>query len=43
VGASERRYRGGRENNLTLVLKVPKHCPFVLPVGVKLLTGTNEV
>jgi hypothetical protein len=30
--------RGGREQNLTSVLKVPRHCPFVLPV-----TGTIEV
>jgi hypothetical protein len=25
----------GKEKNLTLVLKVPRHCPFVLPVRVK--------
>jgi hypothetical protein len=31
-----------RENNFTSVLKVPRHCPFVLPVGVKHLTGIIE-
>jgi hypothetical protein len=34
---------GGREKNLTSGLKVPRHCPFVLPVSVKHLTGTIEV
>jgi hypothetical protein len=34
---------GGRENNLTSVLKVPRHCPFVVLVSVKDLTGTIEV
>jgi hypothetical protein len=29
---------GGRENNLSSVLNVPSHCPFVLPVSVKHLT-----
>jgi hypothetical protein len=27
---------GGRENNLSSVLKVPRHCPFVLLVIVSI-------
>jgi hypothetical protein len=33
VGGSERDY-GWAEQNLSSVLKVPSHCPFVLPVSV---------
>jgi hypothetical protein len=33
----------GREKNLASGLKVPRHCPFVLPVRVKHLTGIIEV
>jgi hypothetical protein len=43
VGGNERYYRGGRETNLTSVLKVLRHCPFVLQINVKHLTGTIEV
>jgi hypothetical protein len=43
VGGIERHYRGGKEKNLTFVLKVPRHCPFVLLVSLKRLTGTIEV
>jgi hypothetical protein len=32
-----------REKNLSSVLKVPRHCPLVLPVRVKHLTGITEV
>jgi hypothetical protein len=35
VGSSERHYGwGGGEQNLSSVLKVPRHCPFVLLVNV---------
>jgi hypothetical protein len=33
VGSSERHY-GWREQNISSVLKVPRHCPFVLLVSV---------
>jgi hypothetical protein len=33
VGGSERHYRWG-EQNISSVLKVPRHCPFVLLVSV---------
>jgi hypothetical protein len=33
----------GREKDLSSVLKVPRQCPFVLPVGVKHLTGIRKV
>jgi hypothetical protein len=33
----------GWENNLSSVLKVPRHCPLVFPVGVKHLTDIIEV
>jgi hypothetical protein len=29
----------GREKNLSSVLKFPRQCPLVLPVGVKHLSG----
>jgi hypothetical protein len=32
-----------REKNLTSVLKVPRQCPLILPVGIKHLTGIIEV
>jgi hypothetical protein len=32
-----------REKNLSRVLKVPRQCPLVLPVGVKHSTGIIEV
>jgi hypothetical protein len=32
VGSSERHYGWG-EQNISSVLKVPRHCPFVLLVG----------
>jgi hypothetical protein len=35
VGGSERHY-GWREQNLSSVLKVPRHCPFVLLVSVSI-------
>jgi hypothetical protein len=34
---------GGKEKNLSSVLKVPRFCPFVLSVRVKHLTGIVEV
>jgi hypothetical protein len=34
---------GRREKNLTSVLKVPRHCPFVLPLWVKHLIDIIEV
>jgi hypothetical protein len=33
VGGSERHYGWG-EHNISSVLKVPRHCPFVLLVSV---------
>jgi hypothetical protein len=33
VGSSERHYGWGGQN-ISSVLKVPRHCPFVLLVGV---------
>jgi hypothetical protein len=37
VDGSERHYRGGRrEQNLISVLKVPRHCPFVLLMSVSI-------
>jgi hypothetical protein len=33
VGSSERHYGWG-EQNISLILKVPRHCPFVLLVSV---------
>jgi hypothetical protein len=35
VGSSERHY-GWEEQNLSSVLKVPRHCPFVLLVSVSI-------
>jgi hypothetical protein len=35
VGSSERHYGWG-EQNISSVLKVPKHCPFVLLVSVSI-------
>jgi hypothetical protein len=34
---------GGKEKNLSSVLKVPRQCPFVLAVRVNHLTGIIEV
>jgi hypothetical protein len=34
---------GERKRNLSSVLKVPRHCPLVLPVRIKQLTGIIDV